>query len=190
MQGSRFHFVTSIRIPINGRTFRIVLSDACFYSNATGKEHNSEIDNRNGIVRIYKHLSPDLFAVELAVAVSEVWRLELGRQSETPPYMYEPEKLAPEEMKELEADIRAAATKIAADGWPLPPNLPADVEIKPLQEGWPPMIMSMKPPFLFFCPHCGKPYKIGPRGLNAHLQKVHGWTRNEDGCVIPPQQAA
>lgn len=180
MQDFQFYHVSSVRMPINGRTFRVVPSDARFRNAATGKHYNSEIDSRNSIIRIYKHLSADLFAAELAMAISEAWRRELGLQSEARPFVYEHERLAAEEMEEFEADLKAAEMKIAMDGWRLPANLPADVRVISHGDGYPPTLIDGR--YNFYCHHCGKMYRTSSP-LNRHLAKVHGWPCDEDGNI-------
>jgi hypothetical protein len=91
-------------------------------------------------------------------------------------------------------DVLLAQWRIMAPGWPLPPNLPADVYLEPpprlAPDGVPPFIMQRcGDDDRVFCPHCGRPYRNALNLFRCHLVPRHGWGRDAGGCAVPAAMA-
>lgn len=78
---------------------------------------------------------------------------------------------------------RAAWKRLAPPGWPFPPNLPADVTVTPpLRPGLPPFVGTLR---RHYCPQCGRGFVMVGH-YAAHLERQHGWTREEGTAILLP----
>jgi hypothetical protein len=116
------------------------------------------------------------FAIHAYVTMSQSGReAALKRYFDWIGHLYQPAPAAeslPESERVTAAEMKAVEWALLAPGFPFPPNLPDDVEFRPmLTPGKPPMIWSEAKGWgTIHCPVCGKPY-IDSAAFRRHRAK-------------------